>query len=55
MLKIYFISLFFKYDIYFLLEGLNNKNNLLEYFNIGYVWEPQKFYEYVVRYDAETL
>ena len=53
MLKIYFITLFFKYNIYFVLEELNHKNNLLKYFNIDYVWEPQKFYEYVTRYDAE--
>ena len=53
MLKIYFITLFFKYNISFVLEELNHKNNLLKYFNIDYIWEPQKFYEYVTCYDAE--
>ena len=28
---------------------------MLKHFNIDYIWGPQKFYEYVARYDAETL
>lgn len=55
MLKTYFISSFFGYTISFVLKQLNSKNELLKYFNIDYVWEPQKFYEYMARYDAETL
>ena len=28
---------------------------MLKHFNIDHIWGPQKFYEYVARYDAETL
>lgn len=54
-LKILFISIYFEYDISFVIKEVNSKKDVREYFNISNTFESQKFYEYIARYNAETI
>ena len=54
-LKILFISIFFGYEISYVINEVNTKNKLRKEFNISNKFESKNFYEYIARYDAETL
>ena len=54
-LKILFISIFFGYDVSFVINQVNQKKKLQKEFNISNKFESKSFYEYIARYDAETF
>lgn len=54
-LKILLISIFYEYEISYVIKEVNSKKKLRKEFNISTQFESKNFYEYITRYDAETF
>lgn len=54
-LKILLISLFYEYEISYVIKEVNSKKKLRKEFNISTQFESKNFYEYITRYDVETF